>query len=141
LAVRTRHSSSGVAKLMRARWFRPLKASNVRPVTSDRDATPSVTVFMLRPSCVHVDSARRPAPQPSCWRVHQHRWRSPQRWDKIAISMSAARLDVARYKRLAIRSADTWQGGLFRLPMWIQEHDDDPPYRPTGAFWRSVRTG
>jgi len=25
--------------------------------------------------------------------------------------------------------------------MWIQEHDDDPPYRPTGAFWRSVRTG
>jgi tetratricopeptide (TPR) repeat protein len=55
--------------------------------------------------------------------------------------MAAARLDVARYKRLAIRSADTWQGGLFRLPMWIQEHDNDPPYRPTGAFWRSVRTG
>jgi tetratricopeptide (TPR) repeat protein len=55
--------------------------------------------------------------------------------------MSTARLDVARYKRLAVRSADTWQGGLFRLPMWIQEHDTDPPYRPTGAFWRSVRTG
>lgn len=55
--------------------------------------------------------------------------------------MSTPGLDVARYKRLAIRSADTWQGGLFRLPMWIQEHDDDPPYRPTGAFWRSVRTG
>ncbi len=55
--------------------------------------------------------------------------------------MSATRLDVARYKRLAVRSTETWQGGLFRLPMWIQEHDDDPPYRPTGAFWRSVRTG
>jgi hypothetical protein len=55
--------------------------------------------------------------------------------------MSTARLDVSRYKRLAVRSADTWQGGLFRLPMWIQENDDDRPYRPTGAFWRSVRTG
>ncbi len=55
--------------------------------------------------------------------------------------MSAASLDVARYKRLVVRSADTWQGGLFRLPMWIQEHDDDPPYRPIGAFWRSARTG
>ncbi len=55
--------------------------------------------------------------------------------------MSTVSLDVARYKRLAIRSADTWQGGLFRLPMWIQERDADPPYRPVGAFWRSVRTG
>ena len=55
--------------------------------------------------------------------------------------MSAASLDVARYKRLAVRSADTWQGGLFRLPMWIQECEDDPPYRPIGAFWRSARTG
>jgi tetratricopeptide (TPR) repeat protein len=55
--------------------------------------------------------------------------------------MSTVRLDLARYKRLAIRSVDTWQGGLFRFPMWIQEGDDDPPYRPTGALWRSAHTG
>jgi tetratricopeptide (TPR) repeat protein len=55
--------------------------------------------------------------------------------------MSTTRLDVARYKRLAIRSVDAWQGGLVRLPMWIQEREGDSPYRPTGAFWRSARTG
>ena len=65
------------------------------------------------------------------------------RWltDKIPPTVSTARIDLARYKRLAVRSADTWQGGLFRLPMWIQENEDAAPYRPTGAFWRSVSTG
>jgi hypothetical protein len=42
-------------------------------------------------------------------------------------------LEVARFKRLAVRSSDVWQGGVFRLPVWIQEREDDPPYRPRGA--------
>lgn len=50
-------------------------------------------------------------------------------------------LELARFKRLAVRSADVWQGGIVRLPMWIQEKDDDPPYRPRGVFWFSTRTG
>lgn len=51
------------------------------------------------------------------------------------------RLDIARYKRLAIRRAEVWQGGLVRLPAWLQEKDDDPPYRVWAGFWRSARTG
>ena len=45
LAVSTFQSSSGVAKLIRARSFPPLNALSARRVTSLREATSSVTVF------------------------------------------------------------------------------------------------
>ena len=52
-------------------------------------------------------------------------------------------LALGRFKQLPQRSGDTWQGGLVRLPVWI-DHPTQPegePYRPTGALWVSLRTG
>jgi tetratricopeptide (TPR) repeat protein len=54
--------------------------------------------------------------------------------------VSITRLEIGRYKRLATRSSDVWQGGLVRLPMWVGAADETP-YRVRGAFWRSARTG
>ncbi len=56
-------------------------------------------------------------------------------------SVNVSPLELARFKRLAVRSSDVWQGGVFRLPLWIQERDEDPPYRVRGALWFSTRTG
>lgn len=52
-------------------------------------------------------------------------------------------LALGRFKQLAQRSTKIWQGGLVRLPLWIDNATDPagPPYRPTGAFWVSLRTG
>jgi tetratricopeptide (TPR) repeat protein len=50
-------------------------------------------------------------------------------------------IELARFKRLAVRSSDVWQGGIVRLPAWVSENDDDPPYRARGVFWFSTRTG
>ena len=55
--------------------------------------------------------------------------------------MAVSQIDLARFKRLAVRSSDVWQGGVVRLPMWIDEKRDAPPYRARGAFWFSTRTG
>lgn len=52
-------------------------------------------------------------------------------------------LALGRYKQLPQRAGEVWQGGLVRLPVWI-DHPTDPdgePYRPTGALWVSLRTG
>jgi hypothetical protein len=52
-------------------------------------------------------------------------------------------LALGRYKQLPQRAGDVWQGGLVRLPVWI-DHPTDPdgePFRPTGALWVSLRTG
>ena len=52
-------------------------------------------------------------------------------------------LALGRFKQLPQRSHEVWQGGLMRMPTWI-DHPTDPagaPYRPTGAVWVSVRTG
>lgn len=52
-------------------------------------------------------------------------------------------LALGRFKQLPQRRAEVWQGGLVRLPAWI-DHPTDPegqPYRPTGALWVSLRTG
>ena len=35
--------------------------------------------------------------------------------------MPVSPLELARFKRLALRSSDVWQGGIVRLPAWIQE--------------------
>jgi hypothetical protein len=55
--------------------------------------------------------------------------------------MTVATLDLARYKRLAIRESETWQGGIVRMPEWVQERESDSPYRPRAAFWSSTSTG
>jgi tetratricopeptide (TPR) repeat protein len=52
-------------------------------------------------------------------------------------------LAFGRFKQLPQRTSEVWQGGLVRLPAWI-DHPSDPdgePYRPIGALWVSLRTG
>ena len=52
-------------------------------------------------------------------------------------------LALGRFKQLPQRTSEVWQGGLVRLPTWI-ENPDNPeatPYRPIGAVWVSLRTG
>jgi tetratricopeptide (TPR) repeat protein len=53
------------------------------------------------------------------------------------------RIALGRFKQLPQRSNEVWQGGLVRLPAWIDNKDDPlgPPYRPTGALWVSLRSG
>lgn len=50
---------------------------------------------------------------------------------------------LGRFKQLPQRSTEIWQGGLVRLPAWIDNQQDPagPPYRPVGALWVSLRTG
>ncbi|MGH7375092.1 MAG: tetratricopeptide repeat protein [Candidatus Rokuibacteriota bacterium] len=49
-------------------------------------------------------------------------------------------LMLARFMRLPRRSADTWQGGILRMPMWV-DGADGIPYRPWGGVWVSLETG
>src|SRR6516165_3145210 len=50
---------------------------------------------------------------------------------------------LGRFRQLPQRSNETWQGGLVRLPAWIDNprNPDGSPYRPVGAVWVSLRTG
>lgn len=48
-------------------------------------------------------------------------------------------LTLERLKRLPQRDDEVWQGGLLRLPAWIEE--GPTPYRPWTALWVSARTG
>jgi len=48
-------------------------------------------------------------------------------------------LVVGRFRRLARRSSDTWQGGVVKMPMWIGA-PGDIPVRPWGAVWVSRET-
>jgi hypothetical protein len=52
-------------------------------------------------------------------------------------------LAVGRFKQLPQRTGEIWQGGLVRLPAWIDDPTapDAEPYRPTGVLWVSLRTG
>ena len=47
---------------------------------------------------------------------------------------------LARFARLPRRSADIWQGGVLRMPMWV-DGSDGTPYRPWGGVWVSLETG
>ena len=49
-------------------------------------------------------------------------------------------LELARFARLPLRTQDVWQGGIVRMPMWVDSHDGTP-YRPNGAVWVSLETG
>jgi tetratricopeptide (TPR) repeat protein len=46
---------------------------------------------------------------------------------------------IERLKQLPQRSKETWQGGLIKLPMWVQDRDQEP-YRPWIAGWISIKT-
>lgn len=52
-------------------------------------------------------------------------------------------LILGRFRQLPQRMSEVWQGGLVRLPTWIENpvDPDDPPFRPVGAVWVSLRTG
>lgn len=52
-------------------------------------------------------------------------------------------LALGRFKQLPQRTGEIWQGGLVRLPAWIDDPTDPDaePYRPIGALWASLRTG
>ncbi len=48
---------------------------------------------------------------------------------------------IARFAQLPRNSAEAWQGGLVRLPTWIEKGPDGKPYRPWAAIWVSLRSG
>jgi tetratricopeptide (TPR) repeat protein len=51
-------------------------------------------------------------------------------------------LALGRFRLLPQRDSEVWQGGLVRMPVWIDDPTSGhPPYRPTGAIWVSLRTG
>jgi tetratricopeptide (TPR) repeat protein len=52
-------------------------------------------------------------------------------------------LAFGRFKQLSQRTDETWQGGLVRLPVWVDHptEAEGEPFRPTGALWVSLRTG
>ena len=52
-------------------------------------------------------------------------------------------LALGRFKQLAQRSNEVWQGAIVRFPMWVTNEADPegPPLRPTGVLWVSLRTG
>ncbi|MBI4607856.1 MAG: tetratricopeptide repeat protein [Candidatus Rokubacteria bacterium] len=50
-------------------------------------------------------------------------------------------LIVERFKRLPRLSDDRWQGGLARLPSWIERGPEGKPYRPWAGIWVSLKTG
>ena len=48
---------------------------------------------------------------------------------------------LTRFARLPRNPAEVWQGGIVRMPAWVERGPDGKPYRPWGAFWVSLRTG
>lgn len=48
---------------------------------------------------------------------------------------------IARFARLPRNPAEVWQGGILRMPTWIERGPDGRPYRPWGALWVSRRSG
>ena len=49
-------------------------------------------------------------------------------------------LRMERFKRLPLHPNDTWQGGVFAMPAWIED-PDGKPYRPQMAVWVSTERG
>ncbi|WP_447975016.1 hypothetical protein [Nitrospira sp. Kam-Ns4a] len=50
-------------------------------------------------------------------------------------------LVMERFKRLPRRADECWQGGLVRLPAWVEDQPGRPPHRLWAGFWVSLRTG
>jgi tetratricopeptide (TPR) repeat protein len=54
---------------------------------------------------------------------------------------SVSSLAIGRFMRLPRRSTETWQGGLVRMPVWIDEEGGGAPHRPWGGVWVSLESG
>lgn len=52
-------------------------------------------------------------------------------------------LALGRFKQLPQRTGEIWQGGLVRLPAWVDNpaDPDGESFRPVAALWVSLRTG
>lgn len=48
---------------------------------------------------------------------------------------------LTRFARLPRNAAEVWQGGIVRMPAWVEKGPDGKPYRPWGAFWVSLWSG
>jgi hypothetical protein len=48
---------------------------------------------------------------------------------------------LQRFRQLPLLTRETWQGGIVRLPAWVEGGPDGAPYRPCGAVWVSLSTG
>lgn len=48
---------------------------------------------------------------------------------------------LTRFGRLPRNPAEVWQGGMVRLPAWVEKGPDGKPYRPWGALWVSLWSG
>jgi hypothetical protein len=48
---------------------------------------------------------------------------------------------LERFKRLPQQSEDEWQGGLVRMPTWLERDPDGRPYRPWAGIWVSRKSG
>jgi len=48
---------------------------------------------------------------------------------------------LTRFARLPRNPSEVWQGGIVRMPAWVEKGPEGKPYRPWGAFWVSLRTG
>jgi tetratricopeptide (TPR) repeat protein len=48
---------------------------------------------------------------------------------------------LTRFARLPRNPAEVWQGGIVRMPAWVEKGPNGKPYRPWCAFWVSLRTG
>ena len=48
---------------------------------------------------------------------------------------------LTRFARLPRNPAEVWQGGIVRMPAWVEKGPDGKPYRPWAAFCISLRTG
>jgi tetratricopeptide (TPR) repeat protein len=48
---------------------------------------------------------------------------------------------ITRFARLPRLPGEVWQGGLFRMPTWVEDGPDEKPYRPWGAVWVSSLSG
>jgi tetratricopeptide (TPR) repeat protein len=48
---------------------------------------------------------------------------------------------IERFRRLPRGGGECWQGGLVRLPSWVEKGPDGKPYRAWAAAWVSLSTG
>jgi tetratricopeptide (TPR) repeat protein len=48
---------------------------------------------------------------------------------------------IGRFRRTPALRHEVWQGGVVRLPVWIEPADGSEPFRPFGAFWVSLSSG
>jgi len=48
---------------------------------------------------------------------------------------------IQRFRRLPRRRDERWQGGVVRLPAWVERGPDGKPYRPWAGVWVSLNSG